>query len=123
MREKFKEEEIRLWQRRENLKRFLEAEEEAFIQELATRQEMEQCGYCTEKNEQIKKYLEDMEKQKIDACLKALEREKMWVVFVIIISLLQLGNPDRDKRSTTILSIQNVECILISSIKNYGSFQ
>lgn len=71
------QEEVKLWQRREKLKQLLENEEEALIQELATKQEMEECGYCKEKEKKQKGYLEEIEKEKIIECQKALEREKM----------------------------------------------
>ncbi|XP_063897088.1 trichohyalin [Helicoverpa armigera] len=64
-------------QKREKLKILLEREEEAFIQELATKQEMEECGYCKEKEKRNKGYLEEIEKEKIRECQKALEREKI----------------------------------------------
>ncbi|XP_028164799.1 trichohyalin-like [Ostrinia furnacalis] len=38
---------------------------------------MEECGYCAEKKEKTKNYKEDLEKKKINECLKALEREKI----------------------------------------------
>uniref|UniRef100_A0A2A4JQK5 Trichohyalin-plectin-homology domain-containing protein n=1 Tax=Heliothis virescens TaxID=7102 RepID=A0A2A4JQK5_HELVI len=55
----------------------LQNEEEALIQELATKQEMEECGYCKEKDKKNKGYLEEIEKEKIRECQKALEREKI----------------------------------------------
>ncbi|XP_053620117.1 capping protein inhibiting regulator of actin dynamics-like isoform X2 [Plodia interpunctella] len=55
----------------------LEEEEEYFIQELATKQALEDCGYCKERNERTEKIEEEIEKKKIAYCQKALEREKI----------------------------------------------
>ncbi|CAD0205882.1 unnamed protein product [Chrysodeixis includens] len=38
---------------------------------------MEECGYCKEKETKAKGYLEEIEKEKIRECQKALEREKI----------------------------------------------
>ncbi|KAJ8708292.1 hypothetical protein PYW07_010417 [Mythimna separata] len=38
---------------------------------------MEECGYCVEKEKKHKGYLEEIEKEKIRECQKALEREKI----------------------------------------------
>ncbi|CAH1641839.1 unnamed protein product [Spodoptera littoralis] len=38
---------------------------------------MEECGYCKEKEKKQKGYLEEIEKEKIRECQKALEREKI----------------------------------------------
>ncbi|XP_050554193.1 trichohyalin-like [Spodoptera frugiperda] len=38
---------------------------------------MEECGYCKEKEKKQKGYLEEIEKEKIIECQKALEREKI----------------------------------------------
>ncbi|KAJ8708633.1 hypothetical protein PYW08_010015 [Mythimna loreyi] len=62
---------------KEKLKQLLEQEEEALIQELVTKQEMQECGYCAEKEKKHKGYLEEIEKEKIRECQKALEREKI----------------------------------------------
>ncbi|XP_073960782.1 uncharacterized protein [Choristoneura fumiferana] len=38
---------------------------------------MEECVYCTEKDSKIKTHKEEVEKEKVRECLKALEKEKM----------------------------------------------
>ncbi|KAI8423789.1 hypothetical protein MSG28_012806, partial [Choristoneura fumiferana] len=51
-------------QKREKLKLLLEQEEEELTQELATKQAMEECVYCTEKDSKIKTHKEEVEKEK-----------------------------------------------------------
>lgn len=72
-------EERKLWQRREKLKLLLQGEEQSLLQELLTKQSMKDCDYCKERESKLKKYEEEIEKEKIIACKRALEREKMWV--------------------------------------------
>ncbi|XP_026316016.1 trichohyalin-like [Hyposmocoma kahamanoa] len=52
-------------------------EEEALIQEMVTKQEMEECGFCKEKDKKIENYEEAIERETERECQKALEREKI----------------------------------------------
>lgn len=47
---------------------------------MVTKQEMEDCGFCKEKDRNIEKYEEEIEREKERECQKALEREKMLVI-------------------------------------------
>lgn len=71
------EEEMKLWQRREKLNNLLQREEYELNQELVAKQYNEECRYCTERNNRVQKYEEEIEMEKARECLKALEREKM----------------------------------------------
>ncbi|CAH0403433.1 unnamed protein product [Chilo suppressalis] len=48
-----------------------------YIQEILTKEALKECSYCKEKEERIKKYYEETEKEKVEQCLRALEREKI----------------------------------------------
>lgn len=63
--------------RRRKLKELLNREEDQYIQELVTKQELEECKVCKERENKINKYHENIEQEKIRECQKALEREKM----------------------------------------------
>lgn len=72
-------EETKLWHRREKLQHLLLKEHEEFVQEQAERDAIRECGYCENKNRK-EQYEEDLDKEKIRECLKALEREKMLII-------------------------------------------
>ncbi|XP_046972463.1 calponin homology domain-containing protein DDB_G0272472-like [Vanessa cardui] len=63
--------------RREKLKNILQKEEYELDHELYTKRAMQECKYCTERDSKIKKYEEEIEREKERNCLKALEREKI----------------------------------------------
>ncbi|OWR45778.1 hypothetical protein KGM_200048 [Danaus plexippus plexippus] len=63
-------------EKREKLQHLLLREHEEFVQEQAERDAIRECGYCENKNRK-EQYEEDLDKEKIRECLKALEREKI----------------------------------------------
>lgn len=85
MQELLNNEEVKLWQRREQLKLLLVTEEEQLLEELRRKQENLECGYCKEKKGRIKEHLQEIENEKLRECLKGLEREKMWVILFDIV--------------------------------------
>ncbi|XP_061705681.1 trichohyalin-like [Cydia pomonella] len=63
--------------RQHKLKHLLEEEEETLRRELEEKQALQECGYCEERLSKLRKYEEEIEREKIRECLKALEREKI----------------------------------------------
>ncbi|XP_063373449.1 trichohyalin-like [Cydia amplana] len=63
--------------RQHKLKHLLEKEEETLRRELEAKQAQQECGYCKERLNKLKNYEEEIEREKIRECLKALEREKI----------------------------------------------
>ncbi|KPJ03549.1 hypothetical protein RR46_01620 [Papilio xuthus] len=55
----------------------LQEEEQSLLQELLTMQSMKDCDYCKERENKLQKYEEEIEKEKVIACKRALEREKI----------------------------------------------
>ncbi|XP_072946513.1 uncharacterized protein [Epargyreus clarus] len=47
------------------------------MQELVTKQAMKECGVCKEREQRIRKYEQEIEREKIVQCQMALEREKI----------------------------------------------
>ncbi|CAG9792513.1 unnamed protein product [Diatraea saccharalis] len=48
-----------------------------YVKEIKIRQALKECEYCKEKKERLENYYEEMEKDKVEQCLRALEREKI----------------------------------------------
>ncbi|CAG4994995.1 unnamed protein product [Parnassius apollo] len=61
----------------QKLKLLLEQEEECLLQELMMKQSMAVCGYCQERERNVQKYDEEIKKEQMIECKKALEREKI----------------------------------------------
>ncbi|XP_063541752.1 trichohyalin-like [Cydia strobilella] len=64
-------------QKQHKLKHLLDEEEETLRRELEAKQSLQECGYCKERLSKLKNYGEEIEREKIRECLKALEREKI----------------------------------------------
>ncbi|XP_063387039.1 trichohyalin-like [Cydia fagiglandana] len=64
-------------QKQQKLKHLLEEEEDTLRRELEAKQAQQECGYCKERLSKLKSYEEEIEREKIRECLKALEREKI----------------------------------------------
>ncbi|GBP32609.1 hypothetical protein EVAR_25969_1 [Eumeta japonica] len=75
--EKLRIEENLLESRREKLRVLLAQEEEKYIREIKTRQEMKECKVCVNREKKVQEYFENIQKEQVMACQKALEREKI----------------------------------------------